>query len=185
MKRFLTATAVASVLATGAFAATQEETSLINRYAPNVDVSMMTDEQVAEAVAIATTDSADTEKRTEIEAILSTETMTEDFSPDQLSIINEFMSSDQIAVMSADQRTEVLRIMNSGAEPDQMRNEILALYPSDSPALTEAEAQRVQFYAPEADLSVLTAGQTERLRAAINSGQGDADIKLLVDDILS
>ncbi|MFD1747653.1 hypothetical protein ACFSDD_00040 [Salipiger marinus] len=43
----------------------------------------------------------------------------------------------------------------------------------------------MQFFAPEADLSVLTAGQTERLRAAINSGQGDADIKLLVDDILS
>ncbi|MFW2588483.1 hypothetical protein [Sagittula sp. SSi028] len=63
MKRFITATALTTVIATGAFAANQFDTNTIHQYIPEVDVSTLSDQQVAALVSIATSeDEADKER---------------------------------------------------------------------------------------------------------------------------
>lgn len=64
MKRFITAAALTSVIATGAFAATEYQTSTINQYVPEVDVSTLSDEQVDALIAISgSADEADKEQK--------------------------------------------------------------------------------------------------------------------------
>ncbi|GAA4219021.1 hypothetical protein J4E08_17805 [Sagittula sp. NFXS13] len=64
MKRFMTATALVTVIATGAFAADDFSTTTINQYIPELDVSTLTDEQAAALVGIATSaDEAEKEQK--------------------------------------------------------------------------------------------------------------------------
>ena len=53
MKRILTATAIASIIAGGALAQTGYQENKINEYLPNVDVSTLNDEQVAMLMSMA------------------------------------------------------------------------------------------------------------------------------------
>ena len=63
MKRILTATALMTAIATGAVAQDGYTTNTINRYLPEVDVSTLSDEQVAVLIGITgSADEADKEK---------------------------------------------------------------------------------------------------------------------------
>ncbi|NIY96808.1 hypothetical protein HC022_11350, partial [Salipiger sp. HF18] len=60
MKRFLTITALSTVIATSAFAASEAEMTAISTYYPDANYETLTDQQVAEMFAIANSGKDDT-----------------------------------------------------------------------------------------------------------------------------
>lgn len=136
MKRILTATALMSVVATGAFAATDYETTTINQYVPEVDVSTLSDTQVDALVGIAgSSDEADIE--TEMRAYLDTYpspepvtvTTTADAEPaidpaytDDASgydaTIAEYLPDVDLDTLSDEQKAQLVSIATSADEAD-------------------------------------------------------------------
>ncbi|KHQ54916.1 hypothetical protein [Mameliella alba] len=70
MTRFITATALATVVATGAFAQSQVETQTIEKYFPNVNVETLTELQVTQLTTIAASGESVSEKRAQMRALL-------------------------------------------------------------------------------------------------------------------
>ncbi len=71
MTRFITATALATVLATGAFAQPQVDTQTIEKFFPNVNVETLTERQVTQLTSIATSGESVSEKRAQMRALLT------------------------------------------------------------------------------------------------------------------
>ncbi|WP_226629793.1 hypothetical protein [Alloyangia pacifica] len=185
MKRFFAATALTSLLATGAFAATEEQATLINTYAPDVDVSMLTDQQVIEAMAIANSGDSDNHKREGIETIAMNDAAPSTFSEEQIAQIEEYLPAEQVAMLTDEQRGEALAIINGASTDDNVRAQLEALEADITPALTPAELSRVSTLAPDADLTVLTAEQVSQIRALIYTDENDAQLQGRLMDVLS
>lgn len=185
MKRFIATTALASVLATGAFAATQEQTTLINSLAPEVNVDAMTDQQVLEAVAIANGGTSDTHKRDSIQAIAMGDSAPTTFSPQQIAQIEEYLPASTVEAMSGEQLGTALSLINGADEDDDVQASLEALGRDVTPALTPSEIARVETLAPSADLTVLTGEQIDRLRAVIYSDESDGELKEGILEVVS
>lgn len=71
MTRFITATALATVLATGAVAQSQVDTHTIEKFFPNVNVETLTERQVTQLTSIATSGESVSEKRAQMRALLT------------------------------------------------------------------------------------------------------------------
>lgn len=133
MKKFLAAFALSGLTATAAFAeATPEQAAAINQYAPDVDVSMLSDAQVADAFAAANGTDSDAEKRSRIEFIASggsTEPMT--FSDEQIARIEEYVSPEEVAMMTGQQMGDALAIISSDENDTQKTALIKAMIGSN------------------------------------------------------
>lgn len=129
MKRILTLLAVSGLAAGAAFAeATPEQASAINQYAPDVDVSMLTDQQVADAFAAANGTQSDAEKRARIEFIASgggTEPMT--FSEAQISQLEQYVTPDEVSMMTGQQMGDALAIIAGPGGDDEKSARIKAM----------------------------------------------------------
>ncbi|MBE9640659.1 hypothetical protein [Salipiger mangrovisoli] len=185
MKRFLAMTALTSVLATGAMAATEEQTNLINTYAPDVDVSMLTDDQVIQAMAVANSGDSDTQKRQGIETIAMRDAAPSTFSEEQMAQIEAYLPADRVVMLTGEQRGDALAIINGASTDDDIRAQLEALGEDITPALTPAEITRVETLAPDADLTVLTAEQVSKIRALIYTDENDAQLKGRLMDVVS
>ncbi|WP_420326883.1 hypothetical protein [Mameliella sp.] len=71
MTRFITATALATVVATGAIAQSQVETQTIEKFFPNVNVETLTELQVTQLTNIAASGESVSEKRAQMRALLT------------------------------------------------------------------------------------------------------------------
>ncbi|AWI82570.1 hypothetical protein CEW88_02180 [Alloyangia pacifica] len=185
MKRFLAMTALTSVLATGALAATEEQANLINTYAPDVDVMTLTDTQVIEAMAIANSGGSDNQKREGIETIAMRESAPMTFSAEQMAQIEEYLPAEQVMMMTGDQRGDALAIISGASTDEDIRAKLAALGDDITPALTPAEISRVETLAPEADLTVLTPEQVAKIRALIYTDDSDGQLKGRLLDVVS
>ena len=129
MKRLVAALLVSGITAGAALAdATPEQASAINQYAPGVDVSMLNDDQVEAAFAAANGTDSDAEKRTQIEFIASgegTEPMT--FSEEQIALIEEYVSPEEVAKMTGQQMGNALSIISTSENHNQKAARIKAL----------------------------------------------------------
>lgn len=185
MKRFLAMTALTSVLATGALAATEEQANLINTYAPDVDVMTLTDTQVIEAMAIANSGGSDNQKREGIETIAMRESTPMTFSAEQIAQIEEYLPAEQVMMMTGEQRGDALAIISGASTDEDIRAKLGALGEDVTPALTPAEISRVETLAPEADLTVLTPEQVGKIRALIYTDDSDGQLKGRLLDVVS
>ncbi|WP_353471128.1 hypothetical protein PVT71_07220 [Salipiger sp. H15] len=185
MKRFIAITALTSALATGAFAASEAQTDLINTYAPDVDVSALSEQQLNDAFSVANSGESDTLKRSTIESIAMTERAPSTFSAEQLAQIEAYLPSETVMMMTGEQRADALAMINSGMDDTELRGLLNAMGENMVPGLTPAEISRVETIAPEADLTVLSAEQVSRLRALIYTDESDGQIKGRVLDIVS
>ena len=70
MKHLFAGTALAAVLATGAFAATEAEMTAIQKYAPNVDVSTMSEQQIDAVMNVIHGSDSEGEKSAKILALV-------------------------------------------------------------------------------------------------------------------
>ncbi|MBE9639003.1 hypothetical protein [Salipiger mangrovisoli] len=121
---------LAAGLATGTAhaEATPAQAAAINQYAPDVDVSMMSDQQVAAAFAAANGSDTDAEKRAQIAFIAGgggTEPMT--FSEAQIALLEDYVPPDVVAKMSGQQIGDALAIISRDENHDQKAARIKAM----------------------------------------------------------
>ena len=128
MNRIISAAALTAALTTGALAATDYETTTINQYLPDVDVSTLSDEQVGALEGIATSaDEADKEQemRAYIGAESSTMTTTGE-TPTHMSdmsnydsVITEYLPDVDPATLSDEQKAALVGMASSGDDADK------------------------------------------------------------------
>ncbi|MBP0483453.1 hypothetical protein [Sagittula salina] len=118
MKRFLTATALMSIVATGAFAATDYEATTINTYLPDVDVSTLNDEQVGALMNIAGSNT-EAEKEEQMRAYLG------EFNSPEMTTSVKVVPAEEAAEMEAEGTMEP-------ADPDFYDNVIASFLPDVS-----------------------------------------------------
>jgi hypothetical protein len=138
MTRFITATALATVVATGAFAQSQVETQTIEKYFPNVNVETLTDLQVTQLTNIAASGESVSEKRAQMRALL-TDVNFEPMEPVDMEVttgLTEFERS-QIELYAPEldvssltkieiQRLQTAITSGDNAEIDKVANQIMA-----------------------------------------------------------
>lgn len=71
MTRFLTATAIAAIVGTGAMAQTQLEASTIESFLPRVNVETLTDQQIERLMLIAHSGESTSEKRLQMRGVVT------------------------------------------------------------------------------------------------------------------
>lgn len=147
MKRILTATALVSVIASGAFAATDFDTQTINQYVPDVDVSTLSDEQVAALVGIATSE-PESKKEEHMRAYLK------DFvSPPTTTVVK---------VVPVDSPEGQAALAAAEAEPVEVNG-------------SEFYDNQIASYLPDVDLSTLSAEQKAALIAISTESASEND----------
>ncbi|EEX16588.1 hypothetical protein CSE45_4301 [Citreicella sp. SE45] len=183
MKRFLTITALSTVIATSAFAASEAEMTAISTYYPDANYETLTDQQVAEMFAIANSGKDDTEKKTEIRTIAEADNP----NPATTEVnLTEYVPEWRLMEMSAPEKESIMALVNRGDDPEATRVQVLESLHSATPNLTAGEAQKVKDLVPSADLTVLTTEQIQDIRAVIYNGdENDANKKSRIDEILS
>lgn len=184
MKRFFAITAMTSMLATGALAASEAQTQAIQQFAPQIDVTQLTDAQVDEMFAVAKGGESDNYKADRIAAIAEPGNAIM-VSPEQEAEIAMYVPSWAVESMTGAEKAEAINILSgSGSEVDK-KTDIMAILYNENPALTPAEMQRVESFAPGTDLSMLTDKQVDDVRAAIYSNENDGNIRDRLSEILS
>lgn len=183
MKRLLTITALTSVVATSAFAASQAEMSAISRYYPEANFETLTDDQVSEMFAISVSSESDADKAMLMENVV------EASNPNPVTTdvdINAYVPEWRLVEMSDSERDRIIALVSRGEDPESTRVQIVESMQDVAPNLTTGEVEAVERIAPEADVTVLTTEQVYEVRAVLyDDDQNDANKKSRIDQILS
>lgn len=173
MKTFVATVVIALSISGAAYSATEEQMAMIIQYAPDVDVTAMTDDQVSEAFAIADGTADDAQKQIRIAFIANNVEPPRTFSDEQISLIEAYIDPSLVMMMSGQQKADALALINGGTSKDHISGELEAMVIGITPALTPAEEQQVNTYVSGADLAALAAEQVGEIRAVIYSQDGD------------
>ncbi|NDV53015.1 hypothetical protein [Salipiger sp. PrR003] len=184
MKTFIAGTVIALTIASSALAATEEQAAMITQYAPDVDVASMTDEQVAEAFAIANSSVNDAQKEIRITFVANNVEPPRTFSDDQISLIEEYVDPSEVMMMSGQQKADALALISGGSSREEVTGELEAMIIGITPALTPAEAQQVNTYVTGADIAALTEEQVGEIRGVIYSQEGDGQKRERLQQIM-
>ncbi|GGG69400.1 hypothetical protein GCM10011415_16000 [Salipiger pallidus] len=185
MKRFITLTALSTVIATSAFAASEAEMTAIDRYYPEANYETLSDEQVAQMFAIANSGESDTDKTSRIEEIASSNNPSTATATVSDSELTAYVPEWRLAELTEEERAELIALVSSNDNPEETRVQVLESMNSATPNLTPGEMKSVERIAPGADLSVLTTEQVQQIRAALYGEQNDTEKKSRIDQILS
>lgn len=186
MKRILTATALATLMATGAHALTAAEEATIERFVPGANMAILDDAEVAQLVAIANSGDSISEKEAKMRAIITGDSMV-DYSLSEGQLVKLMRVAPEIDVMAMTdaEKAQAIAIVNSAESRSDAIAKLRAFAESSNPTmsmLTEAEIVTLQRYAPTLDLAMLTEQEVLRLKTAINSGDA-SDITAVVNNI--
>ncbi|MFW2545510.1 hypothetical protein ACN2XU_23015 [Primorskyibacter sp. 2E107] len=184
MKRLIATTALAATLATGAFAATEGEISMLQKYVPTVDLQTVSDEQIDEMLLIANTESSDTEKAEKIQAVLTARNAinAEPLTPVEKNKIVNVVPDANFALLT-DAEIVDLRLAIAGGNEDQIESVFMNLSSQDKaldPVMfSEAEQQQILNVVPNADFSKISAEESNEIRAALTGGD-DNQIRTVI-----
>lgn len=143
MKRILTATAITALMATGVAAATDTESVLIQKYVPNAQVDMLSDEQVEQIKQVAYGGESFSEKRNQIRALIGDEAIAEEatmvpmyemegerISEQEALSIQKYAPDVDPMALPEDTAAQLLTIIHSGDSESEKRNMVRALLES-------------------------------------------------------
>ncbi|WGW05196.1 hypothetical protein [Tropicibacter oceani] len=179
MKRLFATTALAATLATGAFAATSGQLNMLQSYLPTVDVDLLSEAQIDELLIIANGGASDTEKATQMQAVVTARNAlnVEPLTPVEINKIRSVdanvdtsiftdaeISELRLAIASGDRQAIERAIMTPTAEAGMVK-------PAD---FTQQEEVAILRFAPDADFSMIDAVESRQIRAALTSGDEDA-----------
>ena len=173
MKMFIATTAIVLGIAGTALAATEEQASVINQHAPDVDVASMTNDQIADAFAIAHGTANDAPKQIRITFITSNVEPPRAFSDEQIALIEKYVDPSQVMMMSGQEKADALAMINSGSSKEEISGELEAMDIGITPTLTPTEAQRVNTCVSGEDPAALTAENVGEIPGVIYSQYGD------------
>lgn len=182
MKRLFAGTALAAVLATGAFAATEDEMAAIQKYAPDVDVSTMSEQQIDAVMNVINSGDSEGEKSAKISALVGEagdNTVVSEVSSGQLARLQQYAPELDFTGITASELEQALNVIDSadskGEALAQLRTystNSVSEAPSAAP-FTEAELSQIATAAPDLDPMTLTAEQRAELQAALATGDSE------------
>ncbi|MGR3271217.1 hypothetical protein [Thalassococcus profundi] len=182
MKRFMIATALTATMATAGFAATEAEMAEINSYVPNADVSMMSDEQVAQAMQIINSGEGRGDKVSQLNALLMTPEMSGPavLSEAEMVRLQEAAPNVDLTAVTQAQASQALQVLSSGDGSD--RNEqVVAILMGESMETsgmampTEAEMVQLERYISTAEVQSLTQTELAQAMQILTSGDSEGD----------
>lgn len=182
MTRIFAGTALAAVLATGAFAATEAEMAKIQQYAPNVDVSTMSEQQVDAVMNIINGGDSMGEKQAKISGLVGEagdNTVVSEVSSGQLVRLQQYAPGLDFTGISASELEQALNVIDSSESKGDALAQLQtystgAASPDASAApFTEAEMTQIRTAAPDLDPMTLSSEQRAELQAAISTGDSD------------
>ncbi|APZ51894.1 hypothetical protein [Salipiger abyssi] len=183
MKRLLTATALSTIVATSAFAASEAEMNAITTYYPDANFEALTDDQVTEMFAVANSGVSDTEKRSQIEDIAQADNPSASVAVEEE--LQVYIPEWRLDEMSSAERERVVALVSESEDPAETRVQIVDSMKDAAPNLTTGEVSALEELVPEADYSVLTTGQVDDLRAALYGDSSDSEKKSDIERIMS
>lgn len=192
MFRLMTASALAMTLATGAMAITAGEQAAIERFAPQADLSNLTDETVATLMNIVHGGGSFAEREAKVESILSTENAPRKamFTDAERSALLDYVPQEVLPTVSKAEKIAVMAIMNSGETRTEKQAKIESLLTSSKPATsgmndaTSGEIVLINRVAPDVDPMALTQTELETVLNIINSSD-DTNVEQRINAYLS
>lgn len=184
MKRFLTATALATVLGTSAFAASEAEVSAITTFYPEANFSVLTDTQVNQMMAIAQSGMDNTSKTDRMESIARGAPAETPAMPSEAesSAIKMFYPEVDFATLSSEQVAEMMAIAQSGKEDSNKTQLIKAIAEPSNPSIASADKVVLTDYFPEWRVNELTTEEKDRIVALVNRGVDPDTIRVQLLD---
>lgn len=188
MKRMFAGTALAALLATGAFAATEAEVIAIQKYVPDADVSMMSDEEVAAVMNVVNSGDSEGEKQQKIRSLLGEpdeNTVVSEVTSGQLTRLQQYAPELDFTGITASELEQALNVIDSAESKSDALIQLRTYSSSttetpSAPVFTAAEASALAAVAPDLDPMTLTVEQRAELQAAIATGNNE-DIQRVVD----
>ncbi|MBN9890316.1 hypothetical protein [Salipiger abyssi] len=183
MKRLLTATALSTIVATSAFAASEAEMNAITMYYPDANFEALSDDQVTEMFAVANSGASDTDKRSQIEEIASADNPSASTAVEQ--DLQVYVPEWRLDEMSSAEREQMVALVTESDDPAETRVQIVDSMSDAAPNLTTGEVSALEQLVPEADYSVLSTEQVNDLRATLYGGADDSEKKSDIERIMS
>ncbi|MDO6588013.1 hypothetical protein Q4543_21130 [Salipiger sp. 1_MG-2023] len=184
MKRFLTATALATVLGTSAFAASQAEVNAITQYYPEANFSALSDQQITQMMAIAQSGEDDNEKAARMERIAAADSSAGRAMPSEAeqAAIRAYYPDVNFAALSQSQVAEMMAIAQSGDEDTEKSAMIEEIAAADNPNVDTADMLILTDYFPQVRIEEMTTAEKDRIVALVNRGVDPDSIRVQLLD---
>lgn len=177
MKRILATAALTATVATGASAATEAQVNELERFLPDVNISMLDDATVDQLIAISSGGESFADRQQTMRALVQDSMpVTSMFTEAQLVEVRTVVPDLDVAVMSDAELLQAISFIRSEDSPSSAAQKIRALVDQDDEAmlmLTDAEIREIRLVAPEFDLTTIDADDATELRAAVATGDRD------------
>ncbi|WP_425101657.1 hypothetical protein [Tropicibacter sp. S64] len=175
MKRLIATTALVATLASGAYAATEGQLSMLQNYLPGVDVTMLTEQQVDDLLVIAAAESDDTERAAKLQAYLTPDNaiVADPLNEAELNAIYNAVPDADVSLLTNGEIVEIRGAIVSGDEQEIKRVfETLSANKGmlDAVQFTAAEEAEIINIQPNADFSKIDAQESRQIRAALTGG---------------
>jgi hypothetical protein len=189
MKHFLTVTALTSLVASGALAATEAEQATIRDYLPDVNVETLGDRDVAVLIGIAHGGDTASEKRAKMRALVGdSNTVDVENRQQQIERLQGYAPDIAFEEFTDAELAQAVTIVNSGTSETDSRAQLesFALERDGMTAdpLTDGEIAAIRDYAPDIDLTALSDNDLLRIQTAIAGGDRD-QIMAVIDGVTS
>ncbi len=146
---------------------------------------MLSDEQVQEAFSIANGQENDAEKRRRIEFVASGDNEPMTFSDQQIAQIEEYLSPEEVMMMTGQQKGDALAIIAGAKSGDDVTAKLQALSRDVVPQLTPAETQQLMALVPGIDAGTLTQEQIGHVRRTIYNTDSDGEKRGYLESVLN
>lgn len=175
MKRLIATTALVASLATGAFAASEAQIADLQSYLPGYDVSMLSEQQIDDLLAIKAGESDDTERAAKLQAYLATNNAinAEPLNEAEINAIVNVVPQADVTLLTEGEVVEIRQYIAAGEE-DKIERVFMTLAANsgglDAVDFTAEEQAEIISYEPNADFSKIDAKESREIRAALTGG---------------
>ncbi len=175
MKRFLTATALTTVIATAGVAGTEGQEAKIKQYLPQTNIEMLSDAQMTQLITIANSGDSYSEKTEQMENIVMESNPVElELRNVQTTDLIYLAPSIDFTAFTAEELENAVIVVRDASSVDDARQRLRVIGVErtmvSSGILSEAEVNTIKTFDPEINLSELTDEEIVRIQAAIASG---------------
>lgn len=197
MKNLMIATALATTLATSAFAVNETQIGEIKNFAAGIDVESMTEDELEIAYGVVTSGMSRGDKLAKLRSLAETdgpvvmEVAMAELSETELERLMQYAPDVDFAVVTQAQAEAALAATYSSGSPDDIAQRVMAILTNDATMVGEmnnasrAEMEIIRGYVPEADVMSLSQAELNTALSIAYGGDSPnektAKIKAIVD----
>ena len=180
MKRFLTATALTTLMTTAAVAATEAEIDTINGFLPEVNVATLSEEQVTILSTIATSGDSYSEKRAKMRSVVNGDAMImTTLTEGEMAQLQSYAPQVDFMSFTDAELEQALVIVNSAGSKSEGLAQLRSFEASSAPVttepLTEGEMVQLETYAPQIDFASFSDAELQQALVIVASSSSKSE----------